>query len=208
LNTQLPISLVHPVWWASCDEFLPPSELDLVRDAALAVPDEYRPSGVMNYMGGGVDQDVRRSLVHYTERTIMTLFEERLLACSGSIFERLRFEPFPVRRVEIQLTRTGDGEYFKVHNDNTHNKLSSRRVSFVYYFHREPKRFSGGALRIFASQTDGRRWRETAEFVEIEPTQNRLVVFPSFLMHEVRPASAPSGRFEDGRFTVNGWFHA
>jgi SM-20-related protein len=203
----LPVELVHPPWWASCDEFLPPNELELVREAALADPAAFRPSAVLNAAGGGVELDIRRSRVRYDEPTIVALFEERLLACADNIFERLRIAPFPVQRLEVQLTVTGHGEFFKVHNDNTHAQLRTRRVTFIYYFHREPKTFEGGDLRLYASRTDGRRWRETTDFVDIAPVQNRLIVFPSFLMHELRPVSVPSGRMEDGRFTVNGWFH-
>ena len=205
--TYLPIALVHPAWWAACDEFLPVNELRMVCEAATADPAAFVQSAVLNYGGGGVEPGVRRSRVRYDEPTVLALFEERLRAYADTIFERLRMPPFPIRRLEVQLTATNDGEYFRVHNDNTHGQVRSRRVTFVYYFHREPKSFSGGNLRLYASSTDGQRWRETADYVDIEPVQNRLVVFPSFLMHELRPVVVPSGQFNDGRFTVNGWIH-
>jgi len=39
----------------------------------------------------------------------------------------------------------------------------------------------------------------------IEPAQNRLVVFPSFVRHEVRKISCPSHDFADSRFSINCW---
>jgi Rps23 Pro-64 3,4-dihydroxylase Tpa1-like proline 4-hydroxylase len=207
LIKDIAVELVHPAWWATCDEFLPPGELKQVMEAAFASPAAYQPSGVMNYGGGGPNPDIRRSVVRYDEPLITALFEERLRAYADSICERLRIAPFPLQRLEIQLTATGDGGYFKVHNDNTHERLTSRRVTFVYYFHREPRSFAGGELRLFDSRTDGRRWAQTQTYVDLPVRQNSLIVFPSFMLHELRPVSVPSGQFEDGRFTVNGWLH-
>lgn len=205
--SKLPIEWVHPAWWFVCEEFLPPNEAKAVLESAIADPGAYRPSAVTNSPDGAANSNYRRSLVLYDEPTLMLLFQERLMACADSIFERLRLRPFLVKRLEVQLTSTGNGEYFKVHNDNTHTLVRSRRVSFVYYFHREPKAFRGGELRLFASRTDGSRWYQTNQYVDIEPRQNSLLVFPSFLMHEVRQVSVAPERFEDRRFSINGWFH-
>jgi len=77
-----------------------------------------------------------------------------------------------------------------------------RVLSCVYYFHREPKAFEGGALRIHAFGSE-----EDAEFVDIEPRQNSLLVFPAWAPHEVRTVSCPSDAFADARFSVNCWLH-
>lgn len=207
MTSELPIPLVHPAWWAVCEEFLTANELAFVMQTAFSDPSAYRPSGVMNNSGGGVNPEYRRSSVRFDEPSLTVLFQERLLACCDSIFERLRVRPFPVKNLEIQLTSTGNGEYFRVHNDNTHEVLRSRRITFVYYFFIEPKMYRGGELRLFASRTDGMHWSETDHFVDLEPRQNALVVFPSFLMHEVRPVSVSTDDFRNRRFTVNGWFH-
>ncbi len=204
---QTPIAAVQRASWGVCDEFLHPAELDRVLEAALGNPTAYRTSGVLNDAGDAPDVSYRRSSVRFDEPYVGALFADRLRACAGCIFERLRMEPFRIARLEIQITRSGEGEYFKLHSDNAHESLRSRRVTFIYYFHREPKAFIGGALRLFESRYDGVTWQPTQRFVDIEPRQNRLLVFPSFLMHEVLPVSVPSDAFEDGRFTVNGWLH-
>ena len=60
-----------------------------------------------------------------------------------------------------------------------------------------PKGFSGGDLRIGSLTSD--------EVVDIEPEHNKLVIFPSFVPHEVLRIDRPSGRFADSRFAVNLW---
>ena len=75
--------------------------------------------------------------------------------------------------------------------------------SAVYYFHRSPKSFSGGALRLYSFEAS----EERGTFVDIEPTNDTLVFFPSWFPHEVRPVVCPSGRFEDSRFAINCWVH-
>jgi SM-20-related protein len=78
-----------------------------------------------------------------------------------------------------------------------------RVVSAVYYFHRLPKSFSGGALRVYPLA--GREKSNT--FVEIEPVNDTLVFFPWWFPHEVLPVVCPSGQFEDSRFAVNCWVY-
>jgi Rps23 Pro-64 3,4-dihydroxylase Tpa1-like proline 4-hydroxylase len=74
-------------------------------------------------------------------------------------------------------------------------------LSGVYYFHRRPRAFTGGELRLYAIGDPDR-------FVDIEPTHNTLLVFPSWAPHEVRPVSCPTGQFMDSRFAINCWLHA
>ena len=75
-----------------------------------------------------------------------------------------------------------------------------RALSGVYYLHRAPKGFSGGALRFYAIGDANR-------FVDVEPVHNSLLVFPSWAPHEVMPISCPTGAFMDSRFAVNCWLH-
>jgi hypothetical protein len=77
-----------------------------------------------------------------------------------------------------------------------------RVISAVYYFHRLPKSFSGGVLRIHPIGG------EPASFVDIEPANDKLIFFPSWVPHEVMPVVCPSGRFEDSRFALNCWVYA
>jgi Rps23 Pro-64 3,4-dihydroxylase Tpa1-like proline 4-hydroxylase len=63
-----------------------------------------------------------------------------------------------------------------------------------------PKAFRGGALRLYAIGDSGGR-----TFIDIEPVQNGLLVFPAWVPHEVMPVHCPSKRFIDLRFASNCW---
>jgi len=97
--------------------------------------------------------------------------------------------------------------FYTEHRDTAieDQKLIIRRViSAVYYFHRLPKLFSGGALRIYPLA--GRE--KSSAFVEIEAINDTLVFFPSWFPHEVLPVACPTGQFEDSRFAINCWIYA
>ena len=113
---------------------------------------------------------------------------------------------FEISMVELQIVAYGDGSFQKSHIDRVVGPAASvptnRRLTAVYYFNRLPKAFSGGELRIYPLMR-----RPGHRFIDVEPVRNRLVVFPSWARHEVRPVRVPSGRFEDSRFAVNCWIH-
>lgn len=53
---------------------------------------------------------------------------------------------------ELQLTLHVKGDFFRVHrgsSDNPKSLLNSRKITFVYYFYRQPKQFTGGDLLLF-----------------------------------------------------------
>ena len=107
----------------------------------------------------------------------------------------------PAAEAEIELVAHGDGGFYRPHIDtftgDGDSAGANRRLSLVYYFHRRPRAFSGGRLRLLA--LDG------SQPVAIEPTHDSLLAFPSFAPHEVEPVSSPQDSFENCRFAVNIW---
>ena len=103
------------------------------------------------------------------------------------------------------------GGFLAKHSDNR-PRFHNRRLSFVYYFHRQPRPFSGGELLLH--DADGRG------FTRIEPQHNSIVFFPPECVHEIVAVESggaseggqedrPShGDFGNARFTIQGWLHA
>jgi len=113
---------------------------------------------------------------------------------------------FPISSFEVQLTASNDGEFLRAHTDSDNGPLRTRTVTFVYYCHREPRRFEGGELRIFGRDTvSGQNVLKIYNVVQ--PIQNSVVFFPSESLHEIAPVVCPSHSFNDSRFTLNGWLH-
>jgi SM-20-related protein len=159
-------------------------------------------------MNGILNPSYRRSKVLFDLGEFHSRFRFRLAPILARLPEVLGCQIANVATLEAQLTASGNGEFFRLHNDNSHANLSSRRITFVYYFYREPKRFTGGELKLYPTATVDSRVRPVGEPILIEPRQNRLVFFESHLMHEVATVSVETAEFMDSRFTLNGWIHA
>jgi Rps23 Pro-64 3,4-dihydroxylase Tpa1-like proline 4-hydroxylase len=56
---------------------------------------------------------------------------------------------FRLGKVERQLTAHGSGGFFAPHVDTGHPIAANRRISCVYYFYANPRRFTGGELRVY-----------------------------------------------------------
>jgi predicted 2-oxoglutarate/Fe(II)-dependent dioxygenase YbiX len=162
---------------------------------ALALRPIFEPSRLSP---GRVDTSNRLSMVVYDQHLgrFAAVFRQVLQDRLDDALERLGIPAFPVGAMEIQMTAHSDGEFFHEHTDSGSRATADRALTFVYYFHAQPKRYAGGEL-VFPS-SDG------IEQV-VEPVNDTLVLFDPHTPHEVRRVSCPSGRLEDGRFTLNGW---
>lgn len=136
---------------------------------------------------------------------LMPILVPRLTALMPQLWSHLRMEPVAFGEIECQLAVHGDGAFFKRHTDNGAPDTARRQVSCVYYFHREPRRFTGGNLCLYGTVTEkgartcGERW------FDIEPPRNSLIVFPSDIHHEVTPVTCASAALADQRLSINGW---
>lgn len=112
----------------------------------------------------------------------------------------------PGVKVATQITAYGDGAGFAPHTDAGELGFDPvHQLTALYYFHRRPKPFTGGALRLYdVAAADGKAWRADS-YQEIEPAFDTLLLFPGTVYHEVLPISCPSGKFADNRFAVNAW---
>jgi hypothetical protein len=105
----------------------------------------------------------------------------------------------------VDIAAYRDGDRFGAHIDTNERLKSVRVLSCVYYFSPTPRRFSGGELRLYGLPTLSKA--AAPAFVDIVPETDTLVVFPSWMRHEVLPVSVPSGAWMDSRFSLNCWLH-
>ena len=190
------------------EEFLSPAELNDLMSYALAHQEHFVISEVISpgvHGKSATDFEYRRSRVLMD----LGLHQERIVSRLRSTLPwalpRLGIEPFPISRVEAQITASQDGDFFRWHSDNGQGEVEARQVTFVYFFHREPKGFEGGELHIQGPDCDN-TGQPPSHYYTIIPDQNQLVLFDSSLTHEIAPVKCASGNFADSRFTVNGWF--
>ena len=186
------------------DEFLTPHELDELVAYALQHEAEFRSSEVISPSGdpGVIDFSHRRSRVLMELGKHQEVILERIRCVLPRVLDQLALEEFPITNVEAQITASNDGDFFGAHSDDAQEMIASRRVTFVYFFHREPRPFEGGELRLYDSANDHRSGYQT-----IVPQQNQIVFVPCSVSHEITPVECPSRAFADSRFTLNGWLH-
>jgi Rps23 Pro-64 3,4-dihydroxylase Tpa1-like proline 4-hydroxylase len=127
---------------------------------------------------------------------------ERIRCVLPRVLCQLGIEEFPITHVEAQITASNDGDFFALHSDDAQEAIASRRVTFVYFFHREPSPFEGGELRLHDSTGD-----HSPGYQTIVPRQNQIVFFPCSVSHEITQVACTSRAFADSRFTLNGWLH-
>jgi len=81
-------------------------------------------------------------------------------------------DPFVISRIETQTNGQQLRRFLRCHSDNAADEVASREVTFVYFFHREPKQFTGGELRIYDSRRENENYVPTANYRTIVPEQN------------------------------------
>ena len=187
------------------DGFLDQPLLEALLDHALGQEHALRPTA----LGPNGIEEVHRKyrLSDFCEAGLGPLeqpFIDRIHVRFEDVARRLGIRPFAIARTEAELIAHGDGAMYVGHTDAYTQKErelenTDRIVSMVFYFHRQPKAFTGGEIAVHPM---GR-----GEPQVLEPAHNRLVAFPSFALHEVRKVSCPSLQFADSRFAINCWLH-
>jgi Rps23 Pro-64 3,4-dihydroxylase Tpa1-like proline 4-hydroxylase len=152
------------------------------------------------------DYGLRRSNISDYIAPLTPVLVPRLQAMIPRVWPHLHLPPMTFQKIEFEVAAHGDGGFFRIHTDSGLPDIAHRRVSCVYYFHREPRQFSGGQLRVYSTLIENGVRRCGTRFVDIEPPRNGLIVFPSDCYHEVTPIRCASSALEDQRLSVNIWF--
>lgn len=191
-------------------DFLNAAELADVQAFTLAQAAAFEGSGVHEepYQGASpTGYRIRRSRVleGHANAPMAALMMPKLQELMPALWPRLGMKPIPLASLECQVTAHGDGDFFAAHTDNGMPAIAHRRISYVLYFHREPKAFTGGHLRLYHTAfAEGRSGRGEVA-ADIEPPRNGLMVFPTHIWHEVTPILCASAALTDQRLTLNGW---
>ena len=201
-----PIDRLGPRVLVAVGKFLDDAVRDELLEFIVAHEQDFQAATVM--AGGGepsVDANVRKARTLDGLDKFEGVMADRIKEALPEVLERLGHKGFPVGRIEIQATASGDRDFFRLHQDAEPG--DTREISFVYFIHAEPRRFSGGDLRVFETRVENGKPIPSEGVETVSPRQNEIVFFPSIHEHEVLPVRAASREFRDSRFTVNGWIH-
>ena len=175
-------------------------------DSLLAFAIDHRETGKQGRLRdtsspiGRIDPALRNVLVIPNLGSLGDELQVGVDARLDEVRAKLGIKPFERERTQVSMVAYGDGMFYGKHIDTTLRPRpgqATRQITFVYYFHREPKSFGGGALRLYDF-----RQRES---IDVDPQRDTFIAFPSWMYHQVLPVSCPTGAFSDGRFAVNVW---
>ncbi|MEM7134229.1 MAG: 2OG-Fe(II) oxygenase [Chloroflexota bacterium] len=205
LGIQSPSERNQPAPFVQIPNFLPDEICSSIWQIISEHEEQFSNSLVYDPLEEG---DLRSSHVLYETQlgSIKEAFLEQIHSTLQTLFPHLGHHPFTPTRTELQLTMHLDGDYFTLHRDRgSVGKAIGRNVTFVYYFHSEPRRFTGGDLLLFDSAEKinfpGKN------YTRVFPTNNSVIFFPSWAFHQVTPLHIETDCYKDGRFTLNGWIH-
>lgn len=206
--TAFPSAFEQPAPHHQIAGFMGPVMVERLLALAFARARDFVPTRVGKGGKGRVDAAIRSSLLLRDLGDLRAELEARFTATLDEAVRALRLSPIPLYRLELELVAHNDGAFYSEHIDTFTGQpdgRSNRSLTGVYYFHRQPKGFSGGDLRLHAISpaADG-----TRRFTDIPPRSDTFVLFPSWVPHEVGLVSCPSGNFEDSRFALNCWYRS
>ncbi len=183
-------------------DFLRPEEHSALLTWTLENESRFSPGLIA---GGVVDRNHKRCEKLDDLGPSAALLSRRIRTEYVDWTKQMRLSAFELGLLELQLAAYPDQAHFAFHTDATLSSSlhAGRALTAIYYFYREPKRFAGGALRLFNIGAGP----ESSDFKTIEPQQNTLVVFPSWIGHDVTLVTIPTQHFADSRFAVNCWLN-
>jgi Rps23 Pro-64 3,4-dihydroxylase Tpa1-like proline 4-hydroxylase len=187
-----------PVPFCRLEDFLGHDRADALVHFALDRRSDFQPGTVL---GTGRHEGRRSLVLPVHSPTFNTLLANSLPAVQSILGLRATLS-----QVETQITAHGEGDMFAIHSDAGHNDHGTgRKLSFAYYFHRRPRGFEGGQLRLYDVISRSGTVRRAATYRTVDPDHDTIVFFPSTAFHEVLPSQCRSGQFADHRFTITGW---
>lgn len=196
---------VRPVPFVRMTNFLTPAQLDRLLEVALLGRERFSPAGFTRQGELSLDPKVRITL-EADSRTLSDFcpwFVPKIRSCLQKVLTRLQMASLDRYRLEVFMRLYLTGGFYRVHCDRLSSSGHPRRLNFVYWFHREPRRFCGGDLLLYDTNDDTGDFTAAA-FSRIVPLRNSIIFFPSSAWHQVTPVQCETNDFGDGRWAVNG----
>ena len=194
-----------PFWRVTAP--LPPAQHAGLREAALARLPDFKPAKVHPLPDQASEErpESRQALRLEPPPPETAALAQWLTARRDALLQALLGARPETPRLELQVTLSGEGAFYKAHRDSGDRVTGLRLLTVILYLHRQPRGFQGGGLRLYDGDLAAGHWLRGG-YSLIAPDDATLLAFPAAATHEVLPVvacAAPAA----GRLTVNGWFH-
>ena len=122
---------------------------------AIAAQNRFKPTkvGFEGETEDPLEERARRSLMLRDLGPFAEPLRQRARRLQGELEKTFGMSHAPTAEIEMEVVAHGDGGFYHSHIDTfTAGEAAggkNRRLTLVYYFHRQPRRFTGGHLRLF-----------------------------------------------------------
>lgn len=189
IGSSLHFGTCHAVPYLRITDFLSGAGAELMLREMINRRAEFRPRGY--------NAAVRPAFYRMTTPLPPALEFLRCFERIAPILEQRFGTDLEEPHIELLGQAYNDGGSFAKHSDAAAGGPNwQRRLSGVYYVHRQPKKFDGGGLAVYDRR---------GKMYVVEPDHNSALFFSRDLVHEVLPVACKSRAFEDSRFAVNVW---
>ena len=194
-----------PVPFVQMRDFLTPEQCDRLSILAAEGSARLAPARVGRKGASRLDPEVRITLEvdDRTRQGFRPWFRHKVRSCVPEVLARLRMEKIGRYGISMDMRVYSTGGFYRAHTDIDYHPDHPRKLSFVYFFHREPRRFSGGDLLLYDTDPDTAPC-PPGVFSRIVPLRNSIVFFPIGSWHAVTPVQCETDDLGDERWSVNG----
>ena len=197
---------IWPAPFVRMTNFLAPGECDRLLTLGVAARERFVPAQVGKTRAARrTDPDVRITLEAdaRTQAEFRPRIAPKIRSLAPRILARLRMDDGDRYVITMNMRVYPAGGFYQPHLDRNAHAWTKRLFSFVYFFNRQPPRFSGGDLLLYDTDADSYdcSW---ARFSRIVPLRNSIVFFPSACWHQATPVRCGTDDFGDLRWVVNG----
>ena len=196
---------IRPAPFLHMTNFFTPAQRERLSAITRLGHESFKPATIFHGNESEVRPEVRTALVARRRATqeVRRWFVPKLRRLLPRVAAHLQIGEIGKRLIEAQVTAHQTGGLYQAHYD-VGNPVSNRLISYVCYFHEEPRRFSGGELLLYDTCPEPLEANRIS-FSRVDPVGNSAIFFPSYCCHEVLAVDCQSDALQDGRFTVNGW---
>ena len=203
---RAPGGVLWPAPFVWMTDFLAPEECGRLLALGVERHEGFEPVQVDSPSSGprvdpdsrvGLDADAR------TTKEARARIVPKIRSVLPDVLARLGMAGLDRCEIETAMRVCLTGGFLAAHSDAKFGAYRSRKIGFTYFFHRRPRRFSGGDLLLYDTDVDAGAFVSGA-FSRITPLHNSIVFFPSACFHQVTPVQCGTDDFEDGRWVLNG----
>lgn len=182
--------------------FFPKEVRNYIYNYALEHQSDFFVAPVYGVGFSEIDMEKRDQIIYFPDGNFKQIFLDAISPLFTTIRKQLNVSKSEVSKFDMQMSSTGNHQYGKAHSDMPikDNMDYLSKISFVYYFHKTPKVFTGGDLLVYDTQVGSHQFVE--QYTRFTTEDNLIVGFPSSFMHEITKVNSPSTKFEDSRFAV------